>query len=300
MITEKRENVREQEKIDLDASCEKIQKLGAVEDKPRKDKNLESFVEILAEDVVVPKVQQYPYFSHNVTDDEQIRRIVKETLKDQLPYIISQVKDALLKELKPAQPLVIERIEERIEQEPVQSPVIEKIEEKVEEKIEENVEEEVPQNVLEEPEMKEESEEMVQLVEKVPERKQSNSFVDKVRNFFGKNLKAQIVELPGKAKDAIDDWSQKIEGDPLVQCEEGRFPKSVVEKATQLHEIFPEEERKSLLELVSRCPRYATLTQLADYYMRKGEPQQEDPERVEENDENVAEDDNEKEKEYAC
>lgn len=305
LVKEKRENLREQEKMDMNVSSEKIQK----EEEPRKDSNLESFVEILAEDMIVPKVQQYPYFSHSMVDDDQIRRIVKETLKDQLPNIISQVKEALLKELQASQPVmpVIEKIEMPAELLEVQRPpVVEKIEvpaELLEVQQPPVVEEiEVPREVLEAMDRIEmrEPENIEQLVERVPEkRKESNQFVEKVKN-FGKSLKANLFGLPGAAKNAIEDFSQKMEGDPLVQCEEGRYPKSVVDKAAELNEIFPEEQRKNLLDLVYRCPRHATLTQLADYYIRRGEPQQEEPEGVNENEENVAEEENEKEKEYAC
>jgi len=75
-----------------------------------------------------------------------------------------------------------------------------------------------------------------------------------------------LNEFPEKAAGFADNIAHQITGDPYVEVPEGRYPKSIVEKASQLKEFFPESERKELLEFVTKFPKEITLDEIAHHY----------------------------------
>jgi len=208
---------------------------------------------------------RYPYFSYMSPQDEHIRKIVRETLQDQLPYVISQVRDALVKEfnLRAPQPRV-----ERV-QPPVEVVRVERQE------VEENKNLAPKLDVFD----KEENEEVNMGEAKSDpsgQRAGKTGIFDQVKK-FGASIKDQVSELPNKTKEAFDTLSQRVSGDPYMETQYGRYPESVVKKALLMNEIFPEEERKVLLEFVKRYSRVVTLEQLANLYLMKDEVQDVEP-----------------------
>jgi len=101
--------------------------------------------------------------------------------------------------------------------------------------------------------------------QQIPNRENEPDFLDKVMNM--------IVELPGKAVDFVDNIARKIEGDPLVVCAEGRYSKSVVDKAGFLKEVFSDADKKELLDFVERFPKEIPLNQIADLWMAQKQAQ---------------------------
>ena len=205
----------------------------------------------------VDQPSKYPYFSYMSPQDEHIRKVVRETLQDQLPYVISQVKAALVKEFNLGAP------QPKVERAPVQQIVRVESGDIEEVKNQANVREEVLDK--EDGVIKPRSDSLVDKIGKT-------GIFDQVKK-FGASIKDQVSELPGKTKGVFDNLSQKVAGDPYVDVEEGRYPESVVKKAVSLKEIFPEEERKNLLEFVKKYSRVVTLEQLANLYLMKDEPQ---------------------------
>jgi len=248
---------------------------------------LERIVEKMSESVIVPQVQKMSYFNINPSaqDDNNIRQVVKDVLKEQMPFIISQVKDAILQELRAEQPVIqaapIEK-EIRIREEPPKIFEERKVQEKVhvykpQEEAEDFFKPEYIKPVVHEDKPRYNVEE----VHFQPYEEDQEIQEDKGNAFFNKikNIGKVVAELPGKAKNALEDWGNKIEGDPHVIIEEGRYPRSVVDKATSLREVFLDESLKTLLDFVSRYPRNATLEQLAHAFLFKDQQQQE-PEQL--------------------
>ena len=205
---------------------------------------------------------KYPYFSYMSPQDEHIRKVVRETLQEQLPYVISQVRAALVKEFNLGAP------QQRV-QAPIQQAIRIEREDSEESKNQGNAGVQVldrePGSEIVRKEAKNES-----LVDKIGKA----GIFEQVKK-FGSSVKDQVSEFGGKAIDAVDNLSQKVAGDPYVDIEEGRYLESVVKKANSLKEIFPEEEKKALLEFVKRYARNVTLEQLANVYLMKDEPQAE-------------------------
>lgn len=235
---------------------------------------------------------KYSYFSHASSQDEMIRKLVLQTVGDQMPFIIAQVKEAVMKDLQQVNssaPAVVQ-ISDNLEKEVLQK--IEQQQIKREEikypEIEEKPKVEIVPAVVEEErkiahndndnfhksevEVNFVAQDVDAQVEK-PRNEEKSSIFDHVKK-FGADIKKHISEIPNVAKAAIDELSGKNEDkDPIVQIEEGRYPKSVVEKAINLQEFFPEANKKELLDFIIRFPNYATLEQLADAYLRKDEVQ---------------------------
>jgi len=101
---------------------------------------------------------------------------------------------------------------------------------------------------------------------RIPIPQTQPDFIDKVMNM--------IVELPSKAVDFVDNLARKIEGDPVVICAEGRYPKSVVDKGNYLKEIFRDADRKELLDFVERFPKEMSLNQIAEIWIAQRQSQQ--------------------------
>jgi len=272
---------------DIIGKNKEVEPEGAVEEKAP---GLEKIVEQMSESVIVPQVQKMSYFNIVPSqDDNNIRQIVKDVLKEQMPFIISQVKDAILQELRAEQPIIqaapVEK-ELRIREEPPKIFEERKVQEKVHyykphEEAEEFFKPEyikpVEPAVLEEDKGRYSAEE----INFQPYNDEHEIQEDKGNAFFNKikNIGKVVAELPGKAKNALEDWGNKIEGDPYVVIEEGRYPRSIVDKATSLREVFLDESLKTLLDFVSRYPRNANLEQLAHAFLFKDQQQQE-PEQL--------------------
>lgn len=216
--------------------------------------SLEEIVKNVAESVVVPQVQKLPYFSYMPMQDEQIQRMVRDAIKDQIPTIVSRVKDAVLQELRP---LILAQGNQPVAGEQREVPknvVIEEVQ---------HLEDNRPLQA------EEQKAEGVANDIKIP-KNHKRDLLDRI-----KKIGTALKELPEKAKTALDDWSHKIEGDAYVQIEEGKYPKSVVEKADLLKEVFIDESRKELLEFVKKYPRSVPIEQLAHLYIVRNQVEEE-------------------------
>jgi len=241
---------------------------------------LEKIVEQMSESVIVPQVnKQLPYFSivPSQPQGENIRQIVKECIKEQIPFIISQVKDAILKELRAgpqAQPQVKDLIIKEVHVEGKKGQHADNAFYKKNDEPEDFYKPEyikpVDHDFAEAKHNHHNEEEIIEL--QVQEEK-GNAFFAKIKD-IGQAIKGKVVDLPGKAMNALDDWSHKIEGDPYVVIEEGRYPQSVVDKANGLKEVFIEENLKTLLDFIYRYPRTANLEQLAHAFLFKDQQNQ--------------------------
>jgi len=239
-------------------------KVGEVkQDKP----NLESVVKNVTESVVMPQVQKLPYFSYMPMQDEHLQKMIRDIVQEQIPVIVSRVKEAVLQELRVSRPKEEEpqRVEilrqEVIQQNPVQ------------------LEEPVPKEIIRNDD-KEDFKYDENAFQRIEQEKNKKNILDHLKK-IGNSIKEHVVELPEKVKNAIDEWSHRIEEDPYVQIEEGRYPKSVIEKAQQMKEVFIDESLKDLLEFVKKYPRTVNLQQLAHMFIVKDQPQEEEePEEV--------------------
>jgi len=99
----------------------------------------------------------------------------------------------------------------------------------------------------------------------------------KALNEFPEKASKALNELPDKASKALGDLPEKvanfadnaahqISGDPYVEVLEGRYPKSIVEKANQLKEFFPDSDKKELLDFVTKFPKEISLDEIAHHY----------------------------------
>jgi len=75
-----------------------------------------------------------------------------------------------------------------------------------------------------------------------------------------------ILNLPNSATSMADAFVRKLSGDPYILTEEGRYSKSALEKVNQLKVIFPEGEKKEMLEYVQRLPKELSVEQVASLY----------------------------------
>jgi len=236
---------------------------------------------------------KYSYFSHNTSQDEMIRKLVLQAVGEQMPLIIAQVRDAVLKDLQQnnSSVSVASQVSSNVEREVLQK--LEQVEaNKVEIKypeIQEQPKIEVRPAAVEEERkipyenndnfhksdvevdfIAQNAEPQSNAVNKPQMQVEKPGIFDHVKK-FGADIKKHISELPNVAKAAIDDISGKNDKDPIVQIEEGRYPKSAVEKVASLQDFFPEANKKELLDFTMRFPAYATLEQLADAFIRKDE-----------------------------
>jgi len=237
---------------------------------------LEKIVEQMSESVIVPQVNKMSYFNIVPSaQDENVRQVVKDVLKEQMPFIISQVKDAILKELRAEQPIIHVAPQPQVilREEPIKVAQYE--EKKVNEKVQEEPEDFYKPEYIKPVEAGHDEDKGGFNVEEVHQDEINEIQEEKGNAFFNKikNIGRVVAELPGKAKVALEDWSNKIEGDPHVIIEEGRYPQTVVDKATSLREVFVDESLKTLLDFVSRYPRNANLEQLAHAFLFKDQPQ---------------------------
>jgi len=98
------------------------------------------------------------------------------------------------------------------------------------------------------------------LLEENPERREK-----KGGDFFN-TFTNKLLQLPSSTVSFADNLAQKISGDPYVLVEEGKYPKSVVDKANQLKTIFPDQDNKEMLEYIQRLPKEITVEQVASLY----------------------------------
>jgi hypothetical protein len=75
-----------------------------------------------------------------------------------------------------------------------------------------------------------------------------------------------LLKLPNTATSMADNFIHKLNGDPYILTAEGRYPKSVLEKANQLKTIFPEEDKKEMLEYIQKLPKEIQIEQAASLY----------------------------------
>jgi hypothetical protein len=233
---------------------------------------LEKIVEQMSESVIVPQVnKQLSYFSivPSQPKDDNIRQIVKECIKEQIPFIISQVKEAVLTELRVAQVKDLIMKEIQVEEKKVCDNAFYKKNDEPEDFYKPEYIKAVEHDFAEVKYNHHNGEE----VELQVQEEKGTNFFNKIKD-IGQAIKGKVVDLPGKAMNALDEWSNKIEGDPYVVIEEGRYPKSVVDKANELKEVFVEEDMKTLLDFISKYPRTANLEQLAHAFLFKDQQDQ--------------------------
>jgi len=237
--------------------------------------SLEKVVQNVTEAAVNQQVQKLPYFSYMPMQDEHLQKMIRDIVQEQIPAIVSKVKELVLQELRP---LVANRQEQVIQQD------LPKVGEKIIEQ-EFVVQKEVnPKSIFEDYlqgnfEFSKENQIDADYPIKISKMEERENIFDKIKK-IGASIKEKVAEFPENAKNALDDWSHKIEGDPNVQIEEGKYPKSVIEKADSLKEVFIDESRKDLLEFVKKYPRTVNLEQLAHMFMVKDQVQEEEHEEV--------------------
>jgi hypothetical protein len=234
---------------------------------------LENLIENMSESVITSKVQKYPYFARGLEEpnqEEHIRKIVKEAIREELPSIMAQLKEEILKELRPVQPVVQAPVQPYVQQvRPVE--VVSKVEEKKVHVEPEEPHVERPRRIFYQGEHDEENHEVPVL------KNETNPLMDQV-----KKLGNVLRLFPEKAKGFIEDLT--VIGDPYTVTEHGKYQKSVVDKANGMKELFPEEELKMFLDLVNKYSRQVTLEQMINVYLNKDEPQE--PEEVVDQEEN--------------
>jgi hypothetical protein len=225
---------------------------------PKKEQEaLDDVFERLSDDMtklhVIPRLQEVQSQS---LQPEEIKKIVRDVLKEQMPYIVAQVKETLVREnfyaipnnartnpyYEPQRVLPVQNSGNPYEQKiySQSNPIgIQNMQRQQEER---------PQ-----PQGNSQSEAFNQTQERKPD------FFD---SMFG-----MLDNLSKKAVVALNDFSHNIDGDPYILCAEGKYPQSVVNKAYKLQEIFPEESKKNLLDFVQRYPREMTLEQLTEQFI---------------------------------
>jgi len=88
----------------------------------------------------------------------------------------------------------------------------------------------------------------------------------KALNEFPEKASKALGDLPEKVANFADNAAHQISGDPYVEVAEGRYPKSIVEKANQLNDFFPDSDKKALLDFVTKFPKEITLDEIAHHY----------------------------------
>lgn len=102
---------------------------------------------------------------------------------------------------------------------------------------------------------------------------EKTGFLEEIKA-FGRNLATHLKELPDAAMEVLDDLSQIIEGDPNIPFAGRRYPRSVVEKAKKMNEIFDDTDIKVLLKYLMTLPRDYTLNQVIELYIRQMEKEE--------------------------
>jgi hypothetical protein len=262
VITEVKEDINDDQMSDYEMMGEKPEEL--VEDKPEKEVKdlLEEITEEVTKVHVFPQVQK---LEGEIPQEEQVRRIVRETLEEQMPFIMARLKeDASIQEsLKsdvPEQKKPHQSFWNQIGLYPYYQSILQSIPDEMKvAQSQAQVQEEKIAEVPEVPEVvKENNEHEQEEVEERKEGKPSPKLLTKVKKAF--------VEFPMKAADFVDNLTHKISGDPYVECAEGKYPKSVVEKVESLKEVFEDADKKEMLDFVSKLPKDIPLFQIGDLF----------------------------------
>jgi len=88
----------------------------------------------------------------------------------------------------------------------------------------------------------------------------------KALNEFPEKASKALGDFPEKVADFADKAVHHISGDPYVDVLEGKYPKSIVERANQLKEFFPDSDKKELLDFVTKFPKEISLDEIAHHY----------------------------------
>jgi len=83
--------------------------------------------------------------------------------------------------------------------------------------------------------------------------------------FLGSMTKT-LNNLSSQASSMADTLAHKLTGDPYVLTAEGRYPRSAVDKVSQLQLIFPEGDKKEMLDFVQKLPKEISIEQVASLY----------------------------------
>lgn len=250
VITEVQEEIDDDQISDYEMMGEKPEEI--IEEKEVKD-ILEEITDEVTKAHVFPKVQQ---LEGKIPQEEQVRRIVRETLEEQMPYILARLKE---NSAAPEQKKPLQSFWNQIGLYPYYQSILQSIpdEMKVAHSQAQSQEEKNPE-MPEVPENNEPHQEEVEEKEERKEGKPSPKLLTKVKKAF--------VEFPMKAADFVDNLTHKISGDPYVECAEGKYPKSVVEKVENLKEVFEDADKKEMLDFVSKLPKDIPLFQIGDLF----------------------------------
>jgi hypothetical protein len=225
---------------------------------PKKEQEaLDDVFERLSDDMtkihVIPQLQKV---QNEPLQQEEIKKIVRDVLREQMPYIVAQVKETLVRENLSAMPNNVstntyyetQRIfpsqnsgsnyEQKIDFQP--NPIRT---------------ETMPIQQEERPQPQGNSQTGV-----------FNQTQERKPDFFD-SMFSMLDSFSKKAVEALNDFSHNLDGDPNILCAEGKYPQSVVHKAYKLQEIFPEESKKNLLDFVQKYPKEMTLDQLTEQFV---------------------------------
>ena len=223
----------------------KLQPQAPEQVKEEYDGIVEKISENFANEHVLPRLGE---LQSDPSTQENVRKIVRETLKEQIPYIISQVKDSFIREGLISVPH--SNVYYYGQNQPMRAP--QHNWNRMGYQPYQNLENrQQPQNIR------------PQQLEQVDLRPQSEE-----NDFIGSMLKT-LSAIPNKAIEVVDNLAQKIEGDPYVMLNEGKYTRSTFDKVEKLREIFPEEQRKVLLDFVQDLPRAMPIDQIADLFVSR-------------------------------
>jgi len=278
---------------------EKIERVERVE--PVEERKVEPVVDVLAnvseeltKAYVLPMLET---LGTNLPDTSLINSIVQEKLRAQMPLLLVQVRETVLKH---SAPRVHGDVSQKISYPQLDAPLDENVVYQGQRNEEEK--QDFVGKVLDA--MNDLSEKALKALGDLPDKtrrafnelpdkasKAWNEFPEKAQkawndlpenaskawNEFPEKASKALNEFPEKASKALNEFPEKaagfadniahqITGDPYVEVPEGRYPKSIVEKASQLKEFFPESETKELLDFVTKFPKEITLDEIAHHY----------------------------------
>jgi len=244
-------------------------------------KELKDLLEEITEEVtkvhVVPKVQK---LEGEIPNEEQVKRIVREALAEQMPFIVERIKGegSMQESLRSVQSDYVPEQKKSVQYNwnqmalyPYYQSILQSIPDEMkvaQSQAQSQKEDEEERNpYLPVPEMSDAPQEKEE--EGSPTAGEEEGKVKERSPSILKKVKKAFVEFPGKVEGFVDNLAHKISGDPLVQCEEGKYPKSVVAKVEELKQVFEEADKKELLEFVSKLPKEFPIFQVADLWAMK-------------------------------
>jgi len=258
--SEKAENMKPMKDVVAEEEPEELERS---EIEVSEKKELKDLLEEITEEVtkvhVAPKVQM---LEGEIPQEDQVKRIVREALAEQMPFIIERIRTGSMQEsLRSVQSDDVPEHKRYDWNKMALYPYYQSILQSIPDEIKVAQSESYSQSQAEEernPYLPAEIDGPQDQEEEKVGRERSPSLLRKVKNAF--------VEFPGKAADFVDNLTQKMSGDPYVECAEGRYPKSVVAKVEELMEVFSDAEKKELLDFVSKLPKEFPLFQCGDLF----------------------------------